>query len=340
MPLAPGGERVKGLPFGEGVAEVLGLEWGSVPPSAWDAPLARPVLDLFGRGGKRLRGRLVQAGLVSAGASAHGELADACSAVLECLHGGSLIVDDIEDGSDLRRGEPTLHARYGTPIALNAGNWLYFWPFEILRKAGLAPDRELAVYRLYHEAMLKAHFGQALDLSTRIDEVPRESTASLVLSSLELKSGALTAFALTLGAAASGAEPSTLIALERFGKGFGIALQMFDDLGNLLGKKEPEKRWEDLRLRRPTWVWACLAAEFPAAWHEELKAAVRALPDGKRLERWLQERPELLSRCRERANEHLKKSWVELSDSLGLSASAAEGLSVLRELCDELARAY
>lgn len=48
------------------------------------------------------------------------------SEVVELLHSGSLIVDDIEDQSKMRRGKQTLHELHGVPIALNAGNWLYF----------------------------------------------------------------------------------------------------------------------------------------------------------------------------------------------------------------------
>jgi hypothetical protein len=54
--------------------------------------------------------------------------------VVEFIHAGSLVVEDIEDGSRIRRGRVALHVRYGMPVALNAGNWLYFWPFELLKK--------------------------------------------------------------------------------------------------------------------------------------------------------------------------------------------------------------
>lgn len=48
--------------------------------------------------------------------------------IIELIHNGSLIVDDIEDGSDLRRGKPCVHKIYGEDIAINAGNAIYFLP--------------------------------------------------------------------------------------------------------------------------------------------------------------------------------------------------------------------
>jgi hypothetical protein len=49
------------------------------------------------------------------------------------------------------------------PIALNAGNWLYFWPAALLKQSGLSEDDLLLVYEHYHSTLLRAHFGQALD---------------------------------------------------------------------------------------------------------------------------------------------------------------------------------
>ncbi len=61
------------------------------------------------------------------------------------LHLGSLIVDDIEDGSPIRRGGPALHLQIGTPLALNAGNWLYFLPGLLVSRLELPQTRELSL---------------------------------------------------------------------------------------------------------------------------------------------------------------------------------------------------
>lgn len=48
--------------------------------------------------------------------------------LIECIHNGSLIVDDIEDNSEVRREKPCVHKIYGVDVSINAGNMLYFAP--------------------------------------------------------------------------------------------------------------------------------------------------------------------------------------------------------------------
>ena len=53
-------------------------------------------------------------------------IAEEIGAVGEFIHNGSLVIDDIEDNSDLRRGKPCLHKIYGSDIAINVGCFMYF----------------------------------------------------------------------------------------------------------------------------------------------------------------------------------------------------------------------
>ena len=72
-----------------------------------------------------------------------------------------------------RRGKLALHIRYGLPMALNAGNWLYFWPFELIRTLELPSETTLSVYEYYHRTRLRAYFGQATLLGPKwFDRVP------------------------------------------------------------------------------------------------------------------------------------------------------------------------
>lgn len=188
--------------------------------------------------------------------------------VIELIHSGSLIVDDIEDETAMRRGKPSLHKIYGVPLALNAGNWLYFWPLIILQNSKLSDSIKQAALAECQKTLVLAHTGQALDLGAPLVEIPRHRVSEVVLQSLKLKSGSLTALSLKLGALAAFEQPPgaaigtverELISLNCMGLGFGQLLQMYDDVGNLRSLENPQKRFEDLKFMRPSFVWMALA---------------------------------------------------------------------------------
>src|SRR5262249_10800792 len=170
--------------------------------------------------------------------------------IVELIHAGSMIVDDIEDGSRRRRGEPALHVLHGVPLALNTGNLLYFLPLGLLRRLQLGAAAELVLHRRIARTMVRAHCGQALDLGTLVSQLSQADLPHVVRASSALKTGSLTGLAASLGAVAASAAPPAVHALTRFGEELGVALQMLDDIGNLRGVGDLEKRHEDLRLGR------------------------------------------------------------------------------------------
>ena len=295
---------------------LLGLNAGPSICNVLRSALLCPIEELTWNHGKRVRGQLVTLGyrLVVDADELRGhmlELCRICSEVVELIHAGSLIVDDIEDGSRTRRGRPALHIRYGMALALNAGNWLYFWPFQLLKQLRLPTDKLIYAYEHYHRTLLRAHFGQALDLGTRIDGIPRCHIEELCLASMRLKTGALMGFALSLGGLAAGAPRPILSIFDEFGADLGVVLQMFDDLGNMTGKCAPEKKYEDLLLHRPSWVWAWAARTTGKQAYGQLVAAVKKLPDAKELEAWA-ERHELINLGRQSARRHLDLAFHKL----------------------------
>ena len=190
--------------------------------------------------------------------------------VIELLHSGSLIVDDIEDQSKMRRGQKTLHEIYGVPIALNAGNWLYFWPLVLLQNSKLPENIKNQAISECHHTLLMAHTGQALDLGTPLHQLEQNQVTELVLKTIELKSGALASLATKLGtlSAFANIENFDLNGLQQknifnlmglFGSHFGQLLQYLDDIGNLTSLSNPQKKYEDLKLMRPSFLWAVIA---------------------------------------------------------------------------------
>jgi geranylgeranyl pyrophosphate synthase len=314
---------------------LLLLKHGGVPEEIWQTVLLEPIQDLTTLSSKGFRGRLVSlafrlisgAGQLSPLASRRCELLGAAA---ELIHAGSLIVDDIQDGSSMRRGAPALHIRYGLPSALNAGNWLYFWPFELIRRAGLPKAAEFRAHERCQRMLLRAHFGQALDVGASIETLAQAQVPGVCLAAMELKSGALMGFALALGGLLARVPERGLSALDEFGHDLGVALQMFDDVGNVQGKREPAKQYEDLLLRRPSWIWACAAQDYPPEDYRGFTEAVAQLPSRETLERWFAHSG-LIESCRQRALEHMNASFETLAERL-----EEEGISWSREVFGEL----
>ena len=323
------------LPAGAELRELLALKHGAVCEEIWHAALVTPVRDLTTRSAKQFRGQLVRLayrltvppGRCSVVAR---KRCDILANVAELIHAGSLIVDDIQDGSTIRRGAPALHIRYGVPVALNAGNWLYFWPFVLIKKARLSKQARLLAYERCQRMLLRAHFGQALDVGANIENIRQDEVPGVCLAAMELKSGALMGFALVLGGLLAEVPELGLSVLDEFGHDLGVALQMFDDLGNVQGKREPAKQYEDLLLHRPSWVWACAAQDCSRDNYRQFTEVVCKLPNREPLELWL-ERSGLIESCRLRAVAHMNATFEALADRLD-----QENISWSREVFREL----
>jgi geranylgeranyl pyrophosphate synthase len=229
-----------------------------VPEPLWARCLGDVALEMLARPGKEFRGRLTR--LAHGLAGGRGAPPPELEAMLELIHAGSMIVDDIEDGSPTRRGRPALHCLFGVPLALNTGNWLYFLPLDLAGHLGLRPAGELALRRRMTRTMLDCHYGQALDLGARVGEIPQRQIPDVTLTVSTLKTGRLMALAAAAGALVAGAGEEIVEPLAAFGEGLGVGLQMLDDLGGLSGQGPPGKRYEDLQQRRLTWPWAWAAA--------------------------------------------------------------------------------
>ncbi len=334
------------LPGGIELRQLLALKHGAVADEIWQAPLMKPIQDLMARPSKQFRGQLVKlayrltsgTGTLSLVAR---ERCDILANVAELIHAGSLLVDDIQDGSSMRRGAPALHLRYGVSLALNAGNWLYFWPFELIKKSGLSKERQGIAYERCQRMLLRAHFGQALDVGTDIETIEQEQVPGVCLAAMELKSGALMGFASVLGGLLALVPERGLCVLDEFGRDLGVALQMFDDLGNIQEKNEPAKQYEDLLLHRPSWVWACAAEDYPPDGYRRFIEVVRKLPEREPLELWF-ERTGLIETCRRRALEHMNASFEALADRLDREniSWSEEVFRELRSVGASIAAAY
>ncbi len=308
----------------------IGLD-AVLSPRLWEKSLWGPLRDFLNRPGKEFRARVVALSWELAGK--RGEPPADLPLVIEAIHAGSLIIDDIEDESPYRRGLPALHRLYGTPVAINAGNWLYFWALDLIGQLQLQPSAELLLQRRTARTLLRCHQGQALDLGVRLSDLAQAEVPELVLASTSLKTGCLMALASSAGAIAASAPTSTVRVLEVFGERLGIALQMLDDLGGLVSKRRCYKGHEDLVHDRPTWPWAWLAQDLEPARFTQLADQLRQVREGHLHPEKLaaQMREPLGSRGKLRVHRYLSEAFSELGKHVPLSPA-------LNNLKQEIAR--
>jgi len=312
------------------LAKVLGAEH-HVPTHLWEPALVGPLLDFLARPSKEFRARLVHLGWQLSGRSY--EPPAELPLIIEALHSGSLIVDDIEDESKERRGAPALHHRYGLPRALNAGNFLYFWALELLSRLALPPITELALHRAFSCTLLACHQGQALDLSVDVSALEQNEVLPTVSAVTRLKTGKLCELAAHMGALAAGAPQGKAEAIARFGCELGVGLQMLDDLGGIVSERRLHKGYEDLRHRRPTWPWAWAAQKLEPDAYAKIQKLGRAVAADR-------EQPErLASQLRASVAKHGRtQARARLAAALARLAEAVPEPRALLELEHELAR--
>jgi geranylgeranyl pyrophosphate synthase len=271
-------------------------------------------------------------------AGGRGACPEELGAIVEILHAGSLIIDDIEDDSSLRRGRPALHALHGLPVALNAGNWMYFWALGLVQELPVSDRVQLSLYRWVLRTLLRSHHGQALDLTANVYELHQQDVPNVVRATAELKTGALMELSAVLAALAAEAAPSLVDEFARFGREVGVALQMLDDVGGLVSEKRCHKGHEDLLMGRPTWPWAWLSAELGASRHAELQELGREVAARKL-------HPEVLARLlrghlrgsgRVRIRRHIHAAFARLENVAG----ASPALSSLRAELQRMEKSY
>jgi geranylgeranyl diphosphate synthase, type II len=201
-------------------------------PREW---LYEPLADYPRRTGKGLR-----AALCLAACAAHGGQEDdalAAAAAIELAHSAFLVHDDIQDGSEWRRGHPTLHRRVGLPLAVNAGDALAVLSLEVLRADTGRLGRRLGLRILseFSSAMWQTLEGQAVELGWRRDGVTNLSPQNYLELILRKTCWYTTIAPLRIGALIGSWGSADLQALSRFGLFLGAAFQITDDVLNLTG---------------------------------------------------------------------------------------------------------
>lgn len=186
-----------------------------------------------GYSGKQIRPGIVL--LCAEGAGGDWRQALPAAAAVELIHNFSLIHDDIEDDSPLRRGRATVWKVWGKSSALNAGDAMFALAHLVLWtlvERGVPEDRVLAAWRLFEETSLALTRGQHLDMAF---ESRAQISVDEYLEMIEAKSASLIAAAARVGALVAGVEEGRLAGFESFGRNLGLGFQIRDDILGIWG---------------------------------------------------------------------------------------------------------
>ena len=206
-----------------------------------------------GSPGKRVRPLLCLLSCAAAGGD--WEKAVPAATSIELIHDFSLIHDDIEDGSDLRRHRPTLWKIWGMPQAINAGDALFALAklsSHRLLELGHDASTVLRVQQLLDETSLDLTKGQYLDLSFNVDE-PR--VLDRYLEMIQNKTASLVAASAAAGALCAGASQEAIMAYQNFGRHLGLAFQILDDVLGTWGSEGSMGKpvGADVETRKPSY---------------------------------------------------------------------------------------
>jgi geranylgeranyl diphosphate synthase, type II len=220
----------------------------SSSPSKEVSLLYRMMRDYPSRTAKGMRPFLCVTTCRAAGGSEDDALLTA--ACVELFQNWILVHDDIEDGSELRRGEPALHRKYGEPLALNAGDALHArtWESLLKNKDSLGYERTFAVMDEFSKMVNQTTEGQAMELGWVVGKRWDLDEKDYFEMCTRKTSWYTVASPCRLGALVAGAGAAVLGSLKEYGTSLGVAFQIQDDALNLVGdqKKYGKAKSDDI----------------------------------------------------------------------------------------------
>ncbi|MBD2845164.1 polyprenyl synthetase family protein [Paenibacillus sp. IB182496] len=192
------------------------------------ALLSEASVHLLKAGGKRIRPVFVL--LAGKYGDYRLDVLQRVAVTLELIHMASLVHDDVIDDADMRRGQPTVKAKWDNRIAMYTGDYIYANALAIVTELN-NPE----IHQTLSKAILEMCIGEMEQVR---DFFNTTQTVRNYLLRIRRKTALLIAVSCQLGALASGSKRSHAFALYRFGYNVGMAFQIRDDLLDLCGTEK------------------------------------------------------------------------------------------------------
>lgn len=193
--------------------------------------LYEPINYILNLGGKRIRpALLLMANDLFGGIT---EKAVPAALAIEVFHNFSLVHDDIMDEAPYRRGNPTVHKKWGRDIAILSGDVMLVKSVELLCKSD--PHLITEIISIFNHTAVEVCEGQQYDMNFE-----KASSVSIedYLNMITLKTAVLIGASLKIGAVLGGASKTDANHLYEYGKNLGVAFQLMDDILDLYGKPD------------------------------------------------------------------------------------------------------
>lgn len=218
------------------------------------------------RGGKQLRPLLSLA--ITDRLSGDLNLAVLPAAGVELYHLAALIVDDVQDNSDTRRGEPTVHSATTKSTAINLALFVRSLSYQMVaRFPATDPNMKLQLYQEVDDAATRIILGQSIDIGWQ-EEWYESYHDYPYARMIEWKTGSLFGCAAAIGACVAGADVRTVDTARAYGTSFGALYQMVNDFLDAFGdgrflRKPPHEDFREGKMTEPMirLLWALQKAD-------------------------------------------------------------------------------
>ena len=297
-------------------------------PSKLYEPISYSLLD----GGKRVRPALL---LIAADIfGARPEDAMPCAGAVEMFHNFTLLHDDIMDNAAVRRGKSSVHAKWGSNVAILSGDAMVICSYKLLQQApaGVLP----AVMAEFNKMALEVCEGQQFDLDFESRE---DVSLDEYMNMIRLKTAVLFAGSAKIGGLVAGASPEECELLYAFGLELGMAFQLQDDYLDTYGTADVlgKNIGGDIGEGKKTFLTITALNEAGAATRRAMLATFneKKLPLSHKMGRIKTiynslDVPEITRR-------EVKKYLDSATEALGKLEAGGRDVTLLREMVDALA---